>query len=419
MKKLLATISLAAFVISLHAQDRALLETLVKKGMLTQQEATQIAKESVAVKPNSKTTKSIKVFGGVQGWFKWADNHITEGTGSLEEISGFELRYVKVGMEADVAHGWKAALVMDFGSEGDKRNYLDKVVISKKIDIDYVNGELQIGLKKTNMGVEQVMDDFGLLAIDRSAATNFFTHAGASKTGDLKCFGSRTIGVFWDGEIPQVEGLYYGAAITSEITEGSTGIINNINANSGLSYYVSIGYKNVIALGGESTDYDFGINAGYASKGFERTIGSETDKSEVWGVNPYLKLRRGGLSVVAEMFYQSVEKGKSANESASPLGGNFILAYKIDVDETIGAIEPVLRLSYVTADTMGVAVTADNKTYCFNEAKTVYIGFNWYTTDAIKTSFGYEYGSYEGGTNPATANKLQNNTVLAQLQVVF
>ena len=419
MKKLLASITLAAFALSMHAQDRALLETLVKKGMLTQQEAAQIAKESVAVKPNSKTTKAIKIFGGVQGWFKWSDNHITEGSGSLDEISGFELRYVKVGMEADVAHGWKAALVMDFGSEGDTRNYLDKVVISKKIDIDYVNGELQIGMKKTNMGVEQITDDFGLLAIDRSVATNFFTHAGSSKPSELKCFGSRTIGIFWDGEIPQVEGLYYGAAVTSEITEGSTSLINNINANSGLSYYVSVGYKNVIALGGENTDYDFGINAGYASKGFTRTTSTSSDKSEVWGVNPYLKIRRGGLSMIAEMFYQSVEYGKTNNESSSPLGANLILAYKIDVDETIGSIEPVLRLSYVTADTMGVAVTADNKTYCFNEAKTVYVGLNWYTTDAIKTSFGYEYGSFEGGTNPAAANKLQNNTVLAQLQVVF
>ena len=419
MKKLFAGISLALCAAALFAQDRALLETLVKKGMLTQQEATQIAKESVAVKPNSPTTKSIKVFGGVQGWFKWADNNITEGTGSLDEISGFELRYVKLGMEADVGHGWKAALVMDFGSEGDTRNYLDKVVISKKIDIDYVNGELQIGMRKTNMGVEQITDDFGLLAIDRSAATNFFTHAGNSKANELKCFGSRTIGIFWDGDIPQVEGLYYGAAITSEITEGSAGVINNINANSGLSYYVSVGYKNVIALGGENTDYDVGINGGYASKGFVRTVGAVSTKSEVWGINPYIKLRRGGLSMVAEMFYQNVEEGKSAVESAAPLGGNVIVAYKIDVDETIGALEPVMRLSYVSADTMGVAVTADNKTYCFNEIKTVYVGVNWYPTDAIKTSFGYEYGSYEGGTTPATANKLQNNTFLAQLQVVF
>ena len=120
MKKLLACILSSVCALTLAAQDKALLETLVKKGMLTRQEATQIAKESVAVKPAAKETKSIKVFGGIQGRFKWANNSISEGAGSMDQISGFELRYVKVGLFADVGHGWTATLVMDFGSDGDK-----------------------------------------------------------------------------------------------------------------------------------------------------------------------------------------------------------------------------------------------------------------------------------------------------------
>lgn len=418
MKKVF-TILTAAIVSSatLLAQDKALLETLVKKGMLTRQEATQIAKESVAVTPASKGTKSIKLFGGIQGWFKWADNSISSGSASMDQISGFELRYVKVGLHADVGHGWTATLVMDFGSDGDKRNYLDKVVISKKVDIDYVNGELQIGLRKSNMGIEQTTDDFALLAIDHSVATNFFTHTGFSNSAN-KYFGSRTVGVFWDGEIPQVEGLYYGAAITSEITEGNKNeLINNINSNSGLSYYISVGYKNLVELDGKNFNYDFGVNLGYASKGF--TLSATSQKSEIWGLNPYLKLKYGEFSAVAEMFYQSVENAKGFNQSANPLGANLILAYKVDLDGQIGAIEPVLRLSYVSADTMGVAVSSAGTTCYFNEAKTVFVGFNIYFSDSIKTSLGYEYGYYESGSNPAVADTLTNNTVLAQLQVIF
>ncbi len=413
MKKIVIGLLAIACALSSYAQDKALLETLVKKGMLTQQEATQIAKESVSVVPSIKTTKQIRVFGGMQGWFKWADNSISNGTASLDEISGFELKYVKFGMEADVGHGWKATLVMDFGSEGDRRNYLDKVVISKKVDIDYINGEMQIGLRKSNMGIEQITDDFGLLAIDRSVATNVFTHAG--HTENIKCFGGRTVGIFWDGEIPSIEGLYYSAAITSEITEGTSGVINNINANSGLSYYVAVGYKNVIELNGQAINYNFGVNTGYASKGFERN----DIKSEIWGVNPYAKFNIGGVSIMGEMFYQNVQDGKSISASSDAFGANIIVAYKVELTGGLGEIEPVVRFSYVSSDGLGIGVSADNKTFYFDDAKTLYAGVNWYTTEAIKTSIGYEYGWFENGLEPAKAGKLHSHMFLAQLQVVF
>ena len=412
MKKFIAGILTTACVLTSYAQDKALLETLVKKGMLTQQEATQIAKESVAVTPQAKTTKSIKVFGGMQGWFKWANHDISKGTASLDEISGFELKYVKLGLEANVGHGWTAILIMDFGSEGDRRNYLDKVVISKDVDVNYINGTMEIGLRKSNMGIEQITDDFGLLAIDRSIATNVFTHAG--NTQDIKCFGGRTVGIFWDGKVTQIEGLYYNAAITSEITEGTSGVINNINANSGLSYYFGFGYENIVDMRGE-IKYDFGVNMGYASKGFERN----NDKSEVWGVNPYAKFKYGNFSLMGEMFYQNVEYGKTISSAANAFGANVIIAYKVDMSNSMGQIEPVVRFSYVSADGLGAAVTADNRTYYFDEVKTIYFGLNWYTTEAIKTSIGYEYGWYKNGLTPAQASKLDSNMFLAQLQVIF
>ena len=47
MKKVIISLLVAGAALAANAQDKALLETLVKKGMLTQQEAAQIAKESV------------------------------------------------------------------------------------------------------------------------------------------------------------------------------------------------------------------------------------------------------------------------------------------------------------------------------------------------------------------------------------
>ena len=51
--------------------------------------------------------------------------------------------------------------------------------------------------------------------------------------------------------------------------------------------------------------------------------------------------------------------------------------------------------------------------------KTVFLGVNLYFSDSIKTSLGYEFGYYQSGNNPAFAEELKSNTVLAQLQVIF
>ena len=109
MKKAIISLLVAGAVIAANAQDKALLETLVKKGMLTQQEAAQIAKDSVAVTPATKSTKSIKIFGGGQGWYSWGKNSVKAGTGSFDQQSGFTLRYVKLGIEADVGGGWSGS----------------------------------------------------------------------------------------------------------------------------------------------------------------------------------------------------------------------------------------------------------------------------------------------------------------------
>ena len=300
MKKAIISLLVAGAVIAANAQDKALLETLVKKGMLTQQEAAQIAKDSVAVTPATKSTKSIKIFGGGQGWYSWGKNSVKAGTGSFDQQSGFTLRYVKLGIEADVGGGWSAEVVTDFGTEGASKNYLDKVVASKKIDLDYLNGTLQLGLRKVNMGYEQNMDDFGQYAVERSVATYFFTRY------EGKNFGSRTVGVFWDGNITQVDGLYYGAAVTSGVSEGGVeNFITDAQNSSALSFWVNAGYKNVADIKGETLSYDLGINFGYAPQG--STSLAYTQKGSVWGINPYATINWRGLTLIGEFFLQQVE----------------------------------------------------------------------------------------------------------------
>lgn len=412
MKKAIISLLVAGAVIAANAQDKALLETLVKKGMLTQQEAAQIAKDSVAVTPATKSTKSIKIFGGGQGWYSWGKNSVKAGTGSFDQQSGFTLRYVKLGIEADVGGGWSAKVVTDFGTEGASKNYLDKVVASKKIDLDYLNGTLQLGLRKVNMGYEQNMDDFGQYAVERSVATYFFTRY------EGKNFGSRTVGVFWDGNITQVDGLYYGAAVTSGVSEGGVeNFITDAQNSSALSFWVNAGYKNVADIKGETLSYDLGINFGYAPQG--STSLAYTQKGSVWGINPYATINWRGLTLIGEFFLQQVEDYTPGRDGVgrTPMGANFTAAYKMDIGEW-GAIEPVFRASYVTTNGMGLksAYTGDDLGN-INQAMTFYGGVNWYATTAVKTSLGYEFGYYDQGD--AVVERVYGNTVWAQVQVLF
>ena len=418
MKKVIISLLVAGAAIAANAQDKALLETLVKKGMLTQQEAAQIAKESVTVTPATKSTKSIKIFGGAQGWYTWAQNSQKAPTSESEQTSGFTLRYVKLGVEADVGGGWSATVVTDFGSEGASRNYLDKVVASKKIDLDYLNGTLQLGLRKANMGYEQNMCDFGQLAIERSVATQFFTNGSYNDDAVVKNFGGRTVGVFWDGNITQVEGLYYSAAVTSGLTETTTDFISSSQNSSALSFYAAMGYKNVAEINGESLAYDLGVNFGYAPQGM--TGGLVTQKGSVWGINPYATASWKGLTLISEFFLQQCEdytRGRNG-VGRTPLGANVTAAYKMDIGEW-GAIEPVARWSYIYAN--GAPVETEFFENYLNQAMTGYIGVNWYAMASVKTSLGYEFGYFDQLVDYGTpsAERLYSNCVRAQVQVLF
>lgn len=430
MKKIIISLLIAGAAIAANAQDKALLETLVKKGMLTQQEAAQIAKESVAVTPCTKTTKSIKLFGGGRGYYEWSQASVRNPSDapSQAQKSGFELKHIKLGVKADVGAGWSATVITDFGTEGADLNYIDKAVASKKIDLDYINGTLEFGLRKVNMGYEQTTCDFGLLTIDRSVATYFFTRGNAYDDVERN-FGSRTTGVFWDGNITQVDGLYYGVSVvsgTAQVDNAVNDLISGVSDSNSLSFFVNAGYKNVADVKGETISYDAGINFGYAPRGAKAFNGQE---GSIWGINPYATLNWRGLTTIAEFFFQQVEDyANNDGITRSPLGANLTVAYKMDIGEW-GAIEPVARFSFIASNGLGVSPLSQryddnnlfNDNYAFDNAMTVFAGVNWYITPAIKTSLGYEYGYYYDSVDNSdkVGYRAYDNTIRAQVQVLF
>lgn len=427
--KILAAFLAGALALA-NAQDKSILETLVKKGTISEQEAAQIAKDRVVVTPSSPDAKVLTIGGGVDVWYSWGSQQVkSPSSGPRVNTNGFELRYVKVDFGAEIIGGWTARVVTDFGSEGQKRNYLDTVVISKKIAFDYLLGTLDVGMRKVNMGLEQGINDFDLLTIERSVATWFFTRPdigdGLLGVSRAKNFGSRAIGAFWDGAVEQVDGLTYGAAVVGGNSyEGTSAKLANYDGNNNLSFYANVAYASEAQLKDETFTYKVGLNYGYANGAFVR---GGNENYAVWGVNPYVSLNWRGATVMLEYFLQRVDNGNySSGEDATPQGFNATIAYKFDIGDW-GKLEPVFRASMIATDgmgfnpvTMGAFSTPGGVDNLYNRAQTYYIGANWYVIPSVKVGVGYEWGEYTDKVSAAqTDNRAISNTVRASLQVLF
>ena len=195
-------------------------------------------------------------------------------------------------------------------------------------------------MRKVNMGYEQNMGDFDLLTTERSIATWFFTRPDAT-TYAQKNFGSRAIGIFWDGEVGQVEGLTYGFSVVGGNSfEGSSAKLANYQGNNNLSFYANVAYGDKFFWYDNELSYKVGLNFGYANGGMVRTEGTNYINSEHWGINPYFTAKYKGFSVMLEYFLQRVSDGSfNGVENATPQGFNAILAYKIETAQ-FGQIGP-------------------------------------------------------------------------------
>lgn len=422
MKAKILSLALTMFACAAFAQEKTLLETLVKNGTISEAEATQIAKDRVVVTPSKPEAKVLTIGGGIDVWYSWS-NFNASNSNLGADTNGFDLRYVKLDVKAEIAGGWQVDFVTDFGVEGRNRNYLDRVVLSKNFDYESLNGVLQLGMRKVNMGAEQTMDDFALPALERSAATWFFTRPDSGR--GAKNFGSRAIGVFWDGKLPQIEGLGYGMALVGGNSyEGSSASLANYDGNNNLSIYLNASYAGSKIISDREFKYEFGLNYGYANGGYV----ADNRKNEMWGLNPYITLSYRGASATLEYFVQSVKNGAELDKKALPQGFNAIFAYRFSLG-AIGDLEPVFRISMLSTDGMGFNPIATNPYEntqrlggaLYDDAQTYYFGANWYIINSVKFSLGYEWGQFTNPVNAAASSngKVTSNMVRASLQVLF
>jgi len=217
----------------MFAQDNsALLNILVRKGILTEQEAEDVradlAKEnSAALASTSKSPNlsKINLSGRVQAQYVGLDTDIDGSTSNPATVRHAFLRRVRIGMKPIFSNEWSAYINYDLTGSFFDAAYLEKI-FSPALT-------LQAGLKKAPIGYEEYFLSSGALkAIERSVVTRYFVESnngrrlGAGKYRQGVWLSGRQGDFTWETAVTNLEGTYTGA---DSVSTGSA-------ANNGLAY---------------------------------------------------------------------------------------------------------------------------------------------------------------------------------------
>jgi len=395
-----------------------MLETLLKKGLLTKEEATSIAKESVVVEHSVATNESVKIFGLTQLQYQNID--ITSYNDSVS-VSGartnnFVVKHVFLGMSANLGSGWSLEVDLDLCSSAVSQCYFDYAYIRKKVEYGFLKGTLDLGYRKAMFGYEENLSAAKLMTIERSIATYYFTGGrNARKLG----FGGRYVGVFWNGEFTPIEGLHYGFSITNPYN--CYPLRAPVDAGNSLNFFANVYYTKKF----ENFSFKTGLNFGYGS---EANAVSASKHGSILGLNPYIAFSLYDFNLWADFMYADVQYGKnSASENSQPIAFNINFEYRFDIGE-YGELAPTFRYSYVDTDGRGIlpsdGISAANNAPGFgayHNVQSFFAGVSWYFIgDDFKLQVGYEFDQFNGTAADRNAREYADAHVFRiQLQNKF
>lgn len=417
------------------AQDSgALLEALVRKGILSDQEAEDIradlsrdyALTNINVTPTGRAVSRISLSGRVQAQFDHlaTDNDVDADPSS---INHFFLRRVYLGARASFGPHFSGNLVYDFAG-----SRFDAAVIEYAPNSDLTVGA---GLRKVDFGYEERTSSTRLKAIERSGITRYFVE---DNNGRRLGAGAHRVGVFANGKV--AENFFYGAAVTNPerastaALSAATGNANNNN----FAYWANAGYKApVSAKVPFTTGAGFGFlpdQGGFSnarSSAGANTITGPVTGNHLWVGSVYADVTLGRFGVSAEYFVSGNENGAYRANSTN---GTTVLGNQ-DADSSGYYIQPtfavteklelVARYSYTDTDGRGIGVgdgvrNAASTVNNYNTLTDYYFGFNYYFkgTD-VKFSAGYVYGLGEDRLTAGGNRESEVTGIRSQVQVVF
>lgn len=382
------------------AQDnKALLDALIRKGVLTADEARSVeaeAKKSAAVYavPGAKPVTKLGIGARLQIQYAGLSTDI-DNAADPASTNHFFLRRVYLVTKANFGSNWSMNITYDAAE-----SLFDAAVVQYKNGANTVD----IGLRKAPLGFEELTSSGSLKAIERSGVTRYFVEPNNGRR--LGAAGYR-IGLFTDGSAGN---FFYGAAITNpERVGGSTD--NGSAANNRQAFWAHGGVKGKFEGGG----YTLGVAGALLPDQGGKTLGAGHDLT-VWSA--YFDVTSGAFQLSGEYLTADVDRGASATADASPSGYWVLAAYKLNPQW-----EGVFRYSSLDTDGRGVnladSVRSAPSGGTMDKLQEFFVGANWYIQgNDLKWQFGYVWGRSEDTVTGAVA-KAETTGLRSQFQVNF
>ena len=413
--------------VSAFAQDKATLDLLVKKGLITAEERAKTLDEAAKARTASglnkifvkeDATKRLTFGGRVQTQYEAIGGTNTDASGvesKALDISSAFMRRLYLGFKADMGEGISAEIVYNFADDT-----IDKSVFTAET----AYGTFNLGYQKVQWGLEENTSSSKLLTVERSASNRFWSEGVSSTSQGRLGFGARHAGLHYSNKyvVDAAQTLEYGASVANAI-QGETALTNNdigIHANLIYTYKIS-----------DTNKHSLGVNWGTARD--SRTAagtgtGAGVTDATISGFNPYIKSQFDKLIVQAEFIGTTNEARGSAASAIErkPEGFTALAAYKFTEQ-----VEGVVRYSQLDTDGQGATFgglyrDATNIAGVYNKFDSVYVGVNYYFVDHnAKIMFGYEKAKASqrltadalGGA--ITAAKADADIFRLQAQVLF
>ncbi len=379
--------------VSAFAQDKATLDLLVKKGLITAEERAKTLDEAAKARSASglnkvfvkeDATKRLTFSGRVQTQYESIGGTTTSNAGvetKATDLSNAFMRRLYLGFKVDMGEGISAELVNNFAD-----NTLDKAIFTA----ENTYGTFVLGYQKVQWGLEENTSSSKLLTVERSASNRFWNEGVSSSSLGRLGFGARHTGLHYSNKytVDAAQTLEYGAAIVN----ASQGQANN--SGNDIGTYANVIYTYKV---NDNNKHSVGVNWGSARD--TRTaagtgISSGVSQATISGFNPYIKSQFDKLIVQAEMIGTTNEAVPGSTPSAverKPEGYTVLAAYKFTEQ-----LEGVVRYSQLDTDRQGATFgglyrDGSNISGVYNKFDSVYVGVNYYFVDHnAKIMFGYE-----------------------------
>jgi hypothetical protein len=459
---LIAAAALTA--VSSFAQDKATLDLLVKKGLITAEERAKTLDESSQARvasgvgrvfPKEDATKRLTISGYFQTQFQsFGSSYTTGSTGAVTTLpsqQGFIMRRLYVELLADVGEGISGNLVMDISGNttSSASSWIDRAMLS----YSDTYGSFDLGYRKVAWGYEESTlsslfkaSSSKLLTVERGITNRYWNEA--EKNGRLG-FGAHHVGLFYNSVV-NPQGFEYGLAVTN----GNRDFTAAGKGQNDLGYYANLVWNNKVS---DNEKYAIGVNYG-KNKFFDATAAANKNAT-MEGYNPFVQVQYFNWTAMGEYMSTKLNDTKDgAARDHKPEGYNATVVYKINDN-----FEGVVRYTKLDTDGRGLDIntlerdyangakqsyTAPTTTYgntgnFFNKSDAWYLGVNYYfTLNALGTAvygpnakiqFGYERANFNGtlgSTASATGaaalngvvtsgNKAKVDAIRLQAQIAF